>query len=75
MCYGICKFLLSDTKGADLATRIFKDYNKDKKGFLFITSQFLFDVFYHKISDESEMCFVKAVVLRIRFPTFHTLHG
>lgn len=60
MYFDMCEFLLNDTKtGVDLATRVFKDY-KEKKGFSFLSSGFLFEVFYNSISEESTVCFLKA---------------
>lgn len=59
MYYDVCEFLLNDTKGVDLARRVFKDY-KQKKGFSFLTSGFLFELKYHYINPQSKMCFLKA---------------
>ena len=59
MYYDVCQFLLNDTKGPDLAKRVFKDY-KEKKGFSFLSSGFLFEILYNTVSDDCDMCFLKA---------------
>ena len=59
MYYDICEFILNDTKELDLARRVFRDY-KEKKGFSFVSSGFLFEIFYHEITKESKVCYLKA---------------
>ena len=55
----IAEFILTAEQGSDLGKRLLSDY-KEGKAFSYFDSQWLKEVFYHPISDNHELCFLKS---------------